>query len=141
MRAQAGEADSEATLQDLPCVSNEPMVTILQERISLLMKELQLKDETIRLKEEINQNLRNESLENAKWRVKFEQMKAQNETLRRQIAQKEESEEEEKICSICLDGMDSKSMETLLRCGHKFHYPCFQKYKGDSCPLCRRSLK
>ena len=108
-----------------------PMKT-LQQRVELLIKEVRLKDDMIQLKEEIVQNLRQECKES-------EKLREQNEILEKQLAQKEEKEK--MICSICLDDLDSKTIEVVLRCGHRFHFSCFEKYKGDSCPLCRRPLR
>jgi hypothetical protein len=58
--------------------------------------------------------------------------------------------EDEKICPICYDDLDSKKDIVKLLCGHKFHYECIlliyknaklsymhNKKKIRRCPFCR----
>ena len=45
------------------------------------------------------------------------------------------------FCAICQDVMDHHQ-EALqaLPCGHCFHVECFQRWRHDSCPICRQHM-
>lgn len=46
-------------------------------------------------------------------------------------------------CCICLEGLNSRSMQFRLRCSHTFHYMCISKWintGGGICPLCNASI-
>ena len=46
--------------------------------------------------------------------------------------------EDEKECPICYDSIRDFKDFCLLRCGHSFHEPCFERYdRKDECPFCR----
>jgi len=59
-----------------------------------------------------------------------------------------EKEDNENVCSICMDSLDNKpSLIMTTECGHKFHYrDCWKKYYEQSknncickpCPMCRK---
>ena len=55
-------------------------------------------------------------------------------------------EEEEEICSICLDNLEEDGEEgegkeiTITNCNHIFHTQCLLKIRGNSCPNCRAIL-
>ena len=53
----------------------------------------------------------------------------------------EEDEEDEDMCSICMEDLYSQATLQLPRCGHDFHSDCFSQYKGLVCPLCREPLE
>lgn len=44
-----------------------------------------------------------------------------------------------KDCSICIEGMKTGSIVTVLMCGHIFHNECIYKWIIESkfCPVCR----
>jgi len=48
------------------------------------------------------------------------------------------------MCSICLDPLvgQSDGNERGLRCGHRFHNPCIDKWLTDNrtCPVCRQAV-
>lgn len=49
------------------------------------------------------------------------------------------SASDEKICSVCLDSINSKKDNAILNCNHKFHYSCIHDWlkKTLTCPVCR----
>jgi hypothetical protein len=49
------------------------------------------------------------------------------------------SASDEKICSVCLDAINSKKDNAILPCSHKFHYTCIHDWlkKTLTCPVCR----
>ena len=53
------------------------------------------------------------------------------------------SNQEEEICSICLDNLSDEKSGHWPGCGHRFHRKCAEAYferlgKEASCPMCRR---
>lgn len=50
---------------------------------------------------------------------------------------------EDNICKICYDSLETQNNISLLKCGHKFHYECimltYKTLKGKrQCPYCRK---
>ena len=46
-------------------------------------------------------------------------------------------------CNICLDTYYSRQTITILKCGHKYHKNCLQKWfqKKKTCPICSIEIK
>lgn len=57
-------------------------------------------------------------------------------------------ENEEKICSICLENMDNDKNLVITECKHKYHFSCLLSHittsvntkKNLTCPICRGNL-
>ena|SRR3989338_9734206 len=45
------------------------------------------------------------------------------------------------LCAICLETLDSKETLKLDNCIHTFHEDCFDKNKIITCPMCRAPVK
>ena len=53
-----------------------------------------------------------------------------------------ESEESEESCSICLENYKKNDTINILKCDHKYHEKCIDKWMetSNNCPLCRLSI-
>uniref|UniRef100_A0A7S3K3I0 RING-type domain-containing protein n=1 Tax=Aureoumbra lagunensis TaxID=44058 RepID=A0A7S3K3I0_9STRA len=51
-------------------------------------------------------------------------------------------DENDAICSICLDDLQARRVLTLPNCGHTFHAACLSPWitAHNSCPFCKRSI-
>ena len=43
-------------------------------------------------------------------------------------------------CSICLEDFKLEEIVSLTNCKHIFHNQCIEKWKNNTCPMCRNNL-
>ncbi|XP_020580122.1 E3 ubiquitin-protein ligase EL5 [Phalaenopsis equestris] len=59
---------------------------------------------------------------------------------------KQEGEEDEWCCSVCLQGLEGgrEEVSQIVACSHYFHRACLDQWRlvglGNTCPLCRSTL-
>ena len=63
--------------------------------------------------------------------------------LNRNTKLKIKGENEEMMCNICIENIKKDEIYREIKCGHKYHVGCIDKWfeTSKTCPLCRESLE